>query len=123
MTDYVRPMDLALAGGDLVRAYANVAVRALVATAAHSFLLWSDFISATAPQAMQTHWTAPMSLLDQAMRMQPFGWMMPPGLNVALPALPAVLVAETKLTAAAPLPFSNYRSAGGHAAAQVIIGG
>lgn len=119
MTDYVRPMDLALASGDLARAYANVAMRALVATAAQSFLLWSDFISASTPQSVQASWSAPMSLFDQAMRMQPFGWMAPPGFNFAAPT---ASIAETTALAALPVPFSNYRSAGGHAAAQVIIG-
>lgn len=122
MTDFVRPLNFALAGSDIARIYANTAVRALVATAAHSLLLWSDFLAASAPKAVQPDWRAPIALFEQALRMQPFGWMAAPGFRLATEIVPAREVAAARQEPAAPGSlFASYRSAGGHATAQVIF--
>lgn len=125
MMDFARQNDFATIGAAFTRMYANAAMRTLVATASHGLLLWSGFLAASVPKASVADWHSPTAIIEQAMRLTPYGWMAVPG---AAPKLAGMWNASEIASGIATLPepvaqppFASYRSAGGHASAQVIV--
>ena len=107
---------LADAAAEMMRAYTLVATRAATMTASRNISLWALMLaaSARAPWAMQSRlawdplqgWAAWSRACRQADQAQP-----------------AEAPNPTQADAPAPDPaFASYRSAGGHAVAQVIVG-
>lgn len=123
MMDYARQNEFTTMGAAFARMYANAAMRTLVATASHGLLLWSGFLAASVPKASFADWHSPTAIVEQAMRLTPYSWMAVPNLAPRLAGFSGVPEPLHETAAAEPegSPFASYRSAGGHATAQVIV--
>lgn len=125
MMDFARQNDFATMGASFARMYANAAMRTLVATASHGLLLWSGFLAASVPKAPFADWHSSTAVVEQAMRLTPYAWM-----TASAPTLTAATTipwfAPEPVDVSAPAEpgeqaFASYRSAGGHATAQIIM--
>lgn len=127
MLDFNRHNEFADLSAALARTCANAAMRTIIATASHGLLLWSGFLAASVPKAPLSEWQSPAAMVENVMRLSPFGWMASPSPASIRPmwAWPSVDAVRTASVPAAmamdPAPFASYRSAGGHATAQVIV--
>lgn len=124
MLDFTRPLPYADLGANLTRLYANAALSTFLAAASQGLMLWSEFLNASLPRwPGETAAVPVLRPLDSAL--------LPDWSAIALPWLPAKRAGERALPAsasqrqtieAAQQAFSAYRSDGGHAVAQVILG-
>jgi hypothetical protein len=117
MLDFTRPTAYADLSANLTRIYANAALRTFVAAASQSLMLWSGFINASLPPLLRP--------VDENFAID---W-----LQLALPHMfqagrthgessPPDSLADEKRIVASQKSFSAYRSDGGHAVAQIIMG-
>lgn len=135
MLDIHRHHQLAEFGASMARSYSTAAMRAFIATASHGLLLWSSFLAASAAKSPTPDWQSPTAMVEQVMRMSPFGWMTahpaarapaafasvwPWGASAQEAVVEDIAPGRTEALPSPP-PFASYRSAGGHATAQIIM--
>ncbi|RTL70340.1 MAG: hypothetical protein EKK41_12695 [Hyphomicrobiales bacterium] len=124
MLDFTRPNAYADFGANLTRIYANAALSTFVAAASQGLMLWSGFLTASLPR-----WPGEAAAMPVLRPLEHA--LLPEWPAIALPWLPMARPADRGATTAASQrqaieaankPFSAYRSDGGHAVAQVILG-
>lgn len=128
MLDFTRPNAYADLGANLTRIYANAALSAFVAAASQGLMLWSGLISASLPRMPAGDISAVPPLLrtfDAALAPDwqqfslPYSWLSP---STNRDHRASERIAEPRKMEASLPSFSAYRSDGGHAVAQVIVG-